>query len=72
MKEYGAEYWNPKDKFNIFKQRITGMAGENSNGVIRQPYPYAVEKVIIRSTEETHRIGYLKHLILFLLTASKD
>ena len=59
--EYGAEYWDPEDKFNMFKQRITGISGENENGVIRQPYPYAVEKVIIRSTQ----LDEMKHIVLY-------
>ena len=59
---FGAEYWNANDKFNEFKQYVTGMAGENPDGsVIREPYPYAVKNVIIRSTQ----LADMSHMVLY-------
>ncbi|MBQ7630696.1 MAG: dynamin family protein [Selenomonadaceae bacterium] len=59
---FGAEYWNADDKFNEFKKYITGMAGKNPDGsVIREPYPYAVKNVIIRSTQ----LDDMSHMVLY-------
>lgn len=59
---YGPEYWDPEDKFNLYKQRVTGMAGLNPDGtVIRVPDPYSVKNVIIRSTQ----LAEMSHLVLY-------
>lgn len=61
-KEFGAEFWNSKDKFNEFKTYITGISGERADGSpIRQPYPYAVKNVIIRSTQ----LADMSHMVLY-------
>ena len=61
-KEFGAEFWSGDEKFNEFKAYITGMSGQNADGsVIRQPYPYAVENVIIRSTQ----LADMSHIVLY-------
>ena len=61
-KEFGAEFWSGDDKFNEFKTYITGMSGENSDGTIRrEPYPYAVKNVIIRSTQ----LADMSHIVLY-------
>ena len=59
---FGAEYWSGGDEFNEFKTYITGMSGKNIDGsVIRQPHPYAVKNVIIRSTQ----LAEMSHLVLY-------
>ncbi len=59
---FGAEYWTSGDEFNEFKTYITGMAGKNSDGsVIREPHPYAVKNVLIRSTQ----LAEMSHLVLY-------
>ena len=61
-KEFGAEYWGGSDNFNEFKTYITGMAGQNDDGTIRrEPYPYAVQNVIIRSTQ----LADMSHIVLY-------
>ena len=61
-KEFGAEYWNSDDTFNEFKTYITGMAGQNDDGTIkREPNPYAVKNVIIRSTQ----LADMSHIVLY-------
>lgn len=61
-KEFGAEYWSGGDDFNEFKTYITGMAGKNSDGTVRrEPYPYAVKNVIIRSTQ----LADMSHIVLY-------
>ena len=61
-KEFGAEYWSGGDKFNEFKTYITGMSGQNVDGTIRrEPYPYAVKNVIIRSTQ----LADMSHIVLY-------
>ena len=60
--KFGAEYWTGGDEFNDFKVYITGMSGKNPDGsVIRQPHPYAVKNVIIRSTQ----LAEMSHLVLY-------
>ena len=55
---FDKEYWDTVE----FKQYITGIAGENPDGsVIRQPYPYAVKNVIIRSTQ----LADMSHMVLY-------
>lgn len=59
---FGSEYWTGADEFNEFKVYITGMSGKNPDGsVIRQPHPYAVKNVIIRSTQ----LAEMSHLVLY-------
>lgn len=59
---FGPEYWTGGDEFNDFKIYITGMAGKNPDGsVIRQPHPYAVKNVVIRSTQ----LAEMSHLVLY-------
>ena len=61
-KEFGAEYWSGGDNFNEFKTYITGMAGKNADGTVRrEPYPYAVKNVIIRSTQ----LADMSHIVLY-------
>lgn len=61
-KEFGAEYWSGGDDFNEFKTYITGMAGKNADGTVRrEPYPYAVKNVIIRSTQ----LADMSHIVLY-------
>ena len=61
-KEFGAEFWSGADKFNEFKTYITGMAGKNSDGTVRrEPYPYAVKNVVIRSTQ----LADMSHMVLY-------
>ena len=61
-KEFGSEYWSSDDTFNEFKTYITGMAGENDDGTVkREPYPYAVKNVIIRSTQ----LADMSHIVLY-------
>ena len=61
-KKFGSEYWTGGDDFNEFKVYITGMSGKNPDGsVIRQPHPYAVKNVIIRSTQ----LAEMSHLVLY-------
>lgn len=61
-KEFGAEYWSGGDNFNEFKTYITGMAGKNADGTVRrEPYPYAVKNVIIRSTQ----LAEMSHIVLY-------
>lgn len=61
-KDFGAEYWSGGDAFNEFKTYITGMAGQNDDGTIkREPYPYAVKNVIIRSTQ----LADMSHIVLY-------
>jgi len=61
-KEFGAEYWSGDDDFNEFKTYITGMAGKNADGTVwREPYPYAVKNVIIRSTQ----LADMSHIVLY-------
>ena len=59
---FGSEYWSGGDEFNEFKTYITGMSGKNADGsVIREPYPYAVKNVIIRSTH----LAEMSHIVLY-------
>ncbi|MBQ7704758.1 MAG: dynamin family protein [Selenomonadaceae bacterium] len=59
---FGAEYWTGSDEFNEFKIYITGMSGKNPDGsVIRQPHPYAVKNIKIRSTQ----LAEMSHLVLY-------
>ena len=59
---FGAEYWTGGEEFNEFKTYITGMSGKNPDGsVIRQPHPYAVKSVTIRSTQ----LAEMSHLVLY-------
>ena len=61
-KEFGAEYWSGGDNFNEFKTYITGMSGKNADGTVRrEPYPYAVKNVIIRSTQ----LADMSHIVLY-------
>ena len=61
-KEFGAEYWSGGDDFNEFKTYITGMSGKNADGTVRrEPYPYAVKNVIIRSTQ----LADMSHIVLY-------
>ena len=61
-KEFGAEYWSGGDTFNEFKTYITGMSGKNEDGTVRrEPYPYAVKNVIIRSTQ----LADMSHIVLY-------
>lgn len=61
-KDFGAEYWSGGDTFNEFKTYITGMAGQNDDETIkREPYPYAVKNVIIRSTQ----LADMSHIVLY-------
>ena len=61
-KEFGAEFWSGDDKFNEFKVYITGMSGQNVDGTVRrEPYPYAVKNVIIRSTQ----LADMSHMVLY-------
>lgn len=60
--KFGSEYWTGGDEFNDFKVYITGMSGKNPDGsVIRQPHPYAVKNVVIRSTQ----LAEMSHLVLY-------
>lgn len=60
--QFGAEYWTGGEEFNEFKTYITGMSGKNPDGsVIRQPHPYAVKSVTIRSTQ----LAEMSHLVLY-------
>ena len=61
-KKYEKSEWGESDEFTEFKTYITGMSGKNDDGsVIREPYPYAVKNVIIRSTE----LGRMDHIVLY-------
>ncbi len=60
--KFGSEYWTSGEEFNEFKIYITGMSGKNPDGsVIRQPNPYAVKNVVIRSTQ----LAEMSHLVLY-------
>ena len=59
---FGAEFWTTAEKFNDFKKYITGISGENPDGsVIREPYPYAVKNVVIRSAQ----LDDMSHIVLY-------
>lgn len=61
-KDFGAEYWSGGDTFNEFKTYITGMSGKNADGSVkREPYPYAIKNVIIRSTQ----LADMSHIVLY-------
>ncbi|MBQ7630214.1 MAG: dynamin family protein [Selenomonadaceae bacterium] len=61
-KKFGAEYWNSNDKFNEFKTYVTGMTGINADGTPRRdPSPYAVKNIIIRSTQ----LADMSHIVLY-------
>lgn len=62
VKKFGPEFWRSDDKFNEFKTYVTGMVQKSSEGVIkRDPSPYAVKKVIIRSTH----LADMSHIVLY-------
>ena len=62
VKKFGAEHWNSSDKFNEFKSYVTGMTGINSDGTPkRDPSPYAVKNIIIRSTH----LEDMSHIVLY-------
>ena len=46
--DFDSTYWNPKDKFNDFKQFITGMTDDKGGQTAK---PYAVKNVVVESTE---------------------
>ncbi|MBR5914649.1 MAG: dynamin family protein [Selenomonadaceae bacterium] len=59
---FDEKFFNADDKFNQFKQYVTGLAGENPDGsVIRQPYPYAVKNIIIHST----KLANMKNMVIY-------
>ncbi len=59
---FDEKFFNADDKFNQFKQYVTGLAGENPDGsVIRQPYPYAVKNIIIHST----KLADMKNMVIY-------
>ena len=64
-REFGAEYWNNNDgMINDFKIFITGISRfeQDKNGTgkvaVRAPHPYAVKKVIVRSTKLSDMVIY--------------
>ena len=61
-KNFGSDAWNNGEEFNEFKSYITGISGKNADGTAnREPYPYAVKNVIIRSTQ----LADMSHLVLY-------
>lgn len=61
-RKFGKEFWG-HNKFNEFKTYITGIEGINSEGIaIRKPHPYAVQSVVIRSTELDKD---MRHMVLY-------
>lgn len=61
-KNFGADAWENRAEFNEFKTYITGISGKNLDGTVnREPYPYAVKNVIIRSTQ----LADMSHIVLY-------
>lgn len=60
-KHFGSDCWDGND-FNEFKTYVTGIAGKDETGnAIRQPHPYAVKNIIIRSS----KLADMSHMVLY-------